>query len=71
MKPQVKDEITKSACDRIRMLRWICGVTKMDRVRKGHVRGSLDVARVTVKKVSMVRVCKAERGMKIMFVREY
>ena len=31
----------------MRMLRWMCGVTKKDKIRNKHVRGSVKVAPVT------------------------
>ena len=31
----------------MRMLRWICGITKKDKVRNEYVRGSLEVTPVT------------------------
>ena len=33
----------------MRMLRWICGFTKEDKIRNEHVRGSVKVASVTKK----------------------
>ena len=33
----------------MRMLRWMCGVTKKDKIRNEHVRGSVKVAPVTYK----------------------
>ena len=33
----------------MRMLRWMCGVTKKDKIRNEHVRGSVKVAPVTKK----------------------
>ena len=33
----------------IRRLRWMCGVTKKDKIRNEHVRGSVKVASVTKK----------------------
>ena len=33
----------------MRMLRWMCGVTKKSKTRNEHVRGSVKVAQVTKK----------------------
>jgi hypothetical protein len=33
----------------MQMLRWLCGVTRMDRIRNEYIKGSLKVAPVTAK----------------------
>ncbi|KAA5655339.1 hypothetical protein F3G58_31385, partial [Pseudomonas aeruginosa] len=45
---KVADERRLHAAE-MRMLRWMCGVTRMDRIRNEYVRGSLKVAPVTEK----------------------
>jgi hypothetical protein len=43
--PSVRDE-RRLHVTKMRMLRWICGVTRMDRIRNEYIRGSLKVAPV-------------------------
>ena len=45
----------------MRMLRWMCGVTKKDKIRNDHVGGSVKVALVT-KKITEKRLNWYGRG---------
>ena len=40
----------------MRMLRWMCGVTKKDKIRNEHVRGSVKVSSLGTKSWSFVEV---------------
>ena len=46
---------TKETRGEWRMLRWMCGVTKKDKIRNGHVRGSVKVE-PTAKKITKKRL---------------
>ena len=51
----------------MRMLRWMCGVTKLDKIRNERIRGKTKVGEITKKvqeriKVEVVWVCDAKRG---------
>ena len=50
----------------MRMLRWMCGVTKLDTIRNERIRGPTKVGEITKKvctgkKVEVVRACDAKR----------
>ena len=53
--PIKKTEERKLDVAEMKMLRWMSGVTKMDRVRNEYIRGSLKVTEV-LKKVQEVRL---------------
>jgi hypothetical protein len=46
----------------MRMLRWMCGVTRIDRIRNEYIKGSLKLAPVTKKmrSNSLVWACDVE-----------
>ena len=50
----------------MRMLRWMCGVTKLDKIRNERIRGTTKVGEIkkksTGKKVEVVWACDAKRG---------
>ena len=48
------------------MLRWMCGVTRMDRVRNEYIRGSLNVAPLTEKLKGNCLSWYVKRGMRRM-----
>ena len=47
--PLKKTEGRKLDVAEMKMLRWMCGVTRMDRVKNEHVRGSVKVSEVSRK----------------------
>ena len=44
-----KSQENRLEVNEMRMLRWMCGVTKNDKIRNEHVRGSVKVASVAKK----------------------
>ena len=52
-----KSQENRLDVNEMRMLRWMCGVTKKDKIRFEHVRGSVKVAPVT-KKLTEKRVTR-------------
>ena len=46
----------------MRMLRWMCAVTKKDKIRNEHVKGSVKVAPVT-RKITEKRLFKSGADM--------
>ena len=48
----------------MRMLRWMCGVTKLDKIRNERIRGTTKVGEITKKvhEVEVVWACDEKRG---------
>ena len=50
----------------MRMLRWMCGVTRLDKIRNERIRGTTKVGEITKnnpgKEVEVVWACDEKRG---------
>ena len=56
-----KAQENKSDVAEMRMLRWMCGVTKLDKIRNERIRGTTKVGGIT-KEVELVWACDDKRG---------
>ena len=61
-----KAQENKLEVAKMRMLRWMCGVTKLEKIRNERIRGTTKVGgnhkESTGKKVEVVWACDAKRG---------
>ena len=44
-----KRMVKKMDVSEVRMLRWMCGITEMDRIRNERIRGTTKVQEITLK----------------------